>query len=109
MNGEILSIDTVNKMSDDEKKIERLNRDKNLLELKNNSLESNLSKAKKRINQLEKKEQILRLVENTLEDRIKFLISKNENSISAGELQRLLTTIKKAYVYDEEKEENEED
>lgn len=107
MDGEIISIDTLNKKSDTEKKIERLNRDNNLLELKNNNLESQLSKYKKRNNELEKSEKILNLVVKNLEENITKLLENKKQEVSITAIQELLKTIKKSYKYEEGNEENE--
>ena len=71
MKGEILSIDTVSKMSENEKKIERLIRDKNILEKKLEKMQVDYDSLEQKNFYLEKREKTLLALEKSLVQRIK--------------------------------------
>lgn len=71
MKGEILDIETVKKMSKDEKELEKLKRDKNRKDLENKELIKRVIKQEMEIHYLKKIKQIQELTENYLPHRMK--------------------------------------
>lgn len=95
MNGEILEIETVKKLSKDEKELERLRRNVNLKELENKELVKKVTKQDMEIHYLKKLKQIQELTENYLPHRMKQISDKNDSRCEYAvlELKKLYDAI----------------
>lgn len=89
MAGEILSLDTVEKISKVTKELEREKRNKNLLELENKELVKKNIKYETENYYLKKRDKTLTALENSLHQRIETYKSKNAPEIIIKELQLL--------------------
>lgn len=109
MKAEILNITTVQKMTKDEKELERLRRDKKLKELENKELVKKITKLDMEIYYFKKREKTLTALENSLPQRIENYKKKNAPSEVIKELQFIndMLMMEKEKLLNKEVEENE--
>lgn len=87
MRGEILSIETIQKITKTKKIIERLTRDKNLRELENKELVKRVANQDMEIHYLKKRDNTLTALEKSLPQRIETYKKKNAPNEVIKELQ----------------------
>lgn len=104
MKGEILDIGTVQELSENKKKIERLKRDKNIAEERLKILQKKYDKMEQRNTFLESRNKILELVESYLPHRINAISSTNDTRYDYASLE--LKKLSEALVIENEKLEN---
>lgn len=111
MKGEILRIETVQEITGTKNLIERLKRDKNLIEAKLERLQNKFDNREQRISYLEKINKIFELVETYLPHRMNQINDKNDSrcDFAVLELKKLYDAIvfEKEKLLNKEVEENE--
>lgn len=110
MNGEILSLETAKELTENEKIIERLTRDRNLYVMENARLTKLNDTKDQRISYLEKRDNTLTALEKSLPQRIETYKKKNAPEVIIKELQLLsdMLSLEKEKLMEKEVEENEE-
>lgn len=101
MNGEILRIETVQEITGTKNLIERLKRDKNLIETKLERLQNKFDSREQRISYLEKINKIFELIETYLPHRINQITDKNDSRCDFAVLE--LKKLYDAIVFEKEK------
>lgn len=87
MQGEILSIKTVEKMTKMEKELEKARRAKNIVELELVALKKYYEKLLKEVDYLRKRDETLTAIEKSLPQRIKTYENKNAPLVVIKELE----------------------
>lgn len=89
---DLLDIKPAKEMRPYEREVERIRRDKNMLELENKAMKKIIDKAKRNADIIDRANSILNKIDIYLTDRIEKI--RNESEIATYELMRLLKAIK---------------